>query len=384
MNDLGDHMKKPIKVLRVIGPFAAGGVENITMNYFRSVDPSRVRFDFLFHGKKEISLEKEIEERGSHFFKVEHYRDNNVKSMIETYKIIKENNYDIIHSHMNALSVFPLMAAKFAGAKIRIASNHSTASKHEWKRSIVKFVLRPFSKLFATHYVACSKHAAIWLFGEKAFKKGKVKLIKNAIELEKFRFSETIRQETRKEIGCDEKFIIGHVGRFVRQKNHAFLIEVFEDVVKKNENAILVLIGDGPLKSGIEALVVEKGLSRYVKFLGLREDVHRWMQAFDVFLLPSLYEGLGNVITEAQAASTVSIISEGVPEEVKITEFVDQLSLSQSISEWSEQILKYRIGYPRKDTINLMIDNGYEIRAASESLVDYYEELMEVVRKEKT
>jgi len=376
-------MKKTIKVLRIVGPFAAGGVEQITMNYLRHIDPARVQLDFLFHGKEAISLEEEIKVRGSQLFQVAHYSKHLIKSMIETYKIIKANDYDIIHSHMNALSVFPLMAAKFAGAHIRIASNHSTASKYEWKKSLVKFVLRPFAKLFATHYAACSKHAAIWLFGEKAFKNGSVKLIKNAIELEKFKFSEVVRQEARAEIGYDEAFVIGHIGRFVEQKNHAFLIEVFADVVKHHEKARLVLIGDGPLKNEIQQLVIEKGLSNDVTFLGLRQDVNRWMQAFDVFLFPSLYEGLGNVITEAQAASTVSIISEGVPKEVKITEFVEQLSLSKPVSAWREQILKYVAGYPRKETLTVLREHGYEIGAATDDLVHYYEELMAAGRKEK-
>jgi len=369
-------MEKTIKVLRIVGPFAAGGVEQITMNYLRHIDPDRVQLDFLFHGKEAISLEEEIKAHGSQVFQVAHYSKHLIKSMIETYKVIKENNYDIIHSHMNALSVFPLMAAKCAGANIRIASNHSTASKYEWKKSVIKFVLRPFAKLFATHYAACSKHAAIWLFGEKAFKNGNVKLIKNAIELEKFKFSKAIRQETRAEIGYDETFVIGHIGRFVEQKNHAFVIEVFADVVKHHENARLVLIGDGPLKCEIQQLVVEKGLSKQVTFLGLRQDVHRWMQAIDVFLFPSLYEGLGNVITEAQAASTVSIISEGVPKEVKITELVDQLSLSAPVSVWCAQVLKYAVGYPRKETLHLMRTHGYEISAATDDLIDYYEGLM--------
>ncbi|WP_160725763.1 glycosyltransferase family 1 protein [Bacillus sp. USDA818B3_A] len=366
---------KPIRVLRIMGPVISGGVDIITMNYYRALDKEKVQLDFIFDGYHETPIDNEIEEMGGKVFKVEPYTSSMWKSMKQVYRIIKENNYQIVHSHMNALSVFPLFAAKLAGAKIRIASNHSTATKGEVKKTIMKYVLRPFAKVFPTHYAACSKHAGYWLFGKKSCESGKVTFIKNAIDLNKYNFSEDVRNAVRAELGIKNEFVIGHAGRFAYQKNHRFLVEIFEEVVKVYPNSVLLLAGEGPLRSEIESLVKEKGLNDNVKFLGVRRDMNKIMQALDVFMFPSFYEGLGNVITETQAVSTMSIVSEGIPDEVRFTEYVVGMNLSQTAKEWAEETLKYKDGYVRRNTKQDMQKNGYDIELAAARLKDYYIDL---------
>ncbi|MEK6446662.1 glycosyltransferase family 1 protein [Priestia aryabhattai] len=366
---------EPIRVLRIMGPVISGGVDIITMNYYRAINKEKVQLDFIFDGYHKTSIDDEVKEMGGKIFKVEPYTSSMWKSMKQVYQIVKENDYQIVHSHMNALSVFPLCAAKLAGAKVRIASNHSTATKGETKKTVLKYMLRPLAKVFPTHFAACSKHAGHWLFGKEFCESGKVSFIKNAIDLKKYHFSEEVRTNVRAELDVSDKFVIGHAGRFAYQKNHKFIVETFEEVVKVHPNSVLLLAGDGPLKPEIESLVKEKGLDDKVRFLGVRRDINRIMQAFDVFLFPSFYEGLGNVITEAQAVSTISIVSEGIPDEVRFTEYVVGMNLSQTAKEWAREVLKYKDNYTRRDTKQDMRNNGYDIDLAAEQLVDYYIEL---------
>lgn len=367
----------PIRVLRIMGPVVSGGVDIITMNYYRAMNKDKIQLDFIFDGYHETIIDNEIPNMGGKIYKVESYTSSMWKSMRQVYKIIKDNKYQIVHSHMNALSVFPLCAAKLAGAKVRIASNHSTATKGEIKKTLLKYILRPFAKVFPTHYAACSQHAGYWLFGKKSCDKGNVKFIKNAIDLDKYTFSTDIRKQVQEELGVQGKFVIGHAGRFAYQKNHKFIVEVFAEIVKKYDNTVLLLAGDGPLKPEIERIVKEKNLNDKVIFLGIRNDIYRIMQAIDVFLFPSFYEGLGNVITEAQAVSTVSFVSEGIPDEIRFTEYVIGMNLSQPAEEWADAILVYKDGYKRKDTKLIMEKNGYSIEKEANSLVEYYLDLYE-------
>lgn len=231
-------------------------------------------------------------------------------------QFFREKKYRIVHSNINTLSVFPLYAAKKAGVPVRIAHSHSTSNQREWKKNLMKNALRPFSKVWATDYFACSELAGRYLFGNKAFDKGEVKIIHNAIDVEKFKFDPEARKKLRKEIGiADDDFVVGHIGRFVEQKNHRFLIDVFAEVKKKKKNAKLVLIGQGPLREEIEQKVKDLGLEKDVFFLGQRSDTNKLYSVFDVFCLPSLYEGLPVVGVEAQANGVPCVFSDRITKE---------------------------------------------------------------------
>ena len=288
------NLDEKIIVAHIMGKWNGGGVESVVMNYYRNIDRNRIQFHFLCDEDSTDIPYEEIEKLGGKVIVIPPYQKL-FKYQKELYRIFKENNYKIIHSHINALSVFPLRIAKKAGVPIRIAHSHSTSNKKEWKKNILKMILRPFSKLYANNYFACTEYAGKWLFGKKVVERKELNVINNAIDLKKFEFNENTREDLRKELGIKEDvLVIGHVGRFMKQKNHEFFIDVFEKAIKQDDNIYLILVGQGPLEDKIKEMAKEKGIEDKILFLGQRNDVNKLYQAMDIFVLPSLYEGLRN------------------------------------------------------------------------------------------
>jgi glycosyltransferase involved in cell wall biosynthesis len=369
--------ERKIRVLRIIGECKTGGTETIALNYYRNLEHNKIAMDFLFYGESIARFNNELQLYSDNVINVTNYKENIVKSIIEIRNVVRNGNYDIVHAQLNALNMFPLMGAWLGGAKIRIASNHSTANlKYETTKSIVKYILKPTTKIFATKYAACSKYAGEWCFGKRALKKGKITVIHNAIDLDEFSFNDDIRMDVRKELKWEASLVIGHAGRFIEQKNHKLILEIFNAIHQKCPNSLLVLVGGGELLDDIKATVHKMRLDNCVQFLGIRFDMNRLMQGMDVFLFPSLYEGLGNVLTEVQAVGLHSVASDAVPNEVKMTDLVDIIPLNAPIDEWAEAVLKYNDGYKREDTHSILKANGYEIKSASIELEKYYEGLL--------
>ena len=271
-----------------------GGVESVVMNYYRNIDRDKIQFHFLCDEDSTDIPYDEIEKLGGKVIIIPPYQ-RLFEYQKELYRIFKENNYKIVHSHINALSVFPLRIAKKAGVPIRIAHSHSTSNKKEWKKNILKMILRPLSKLYANNYFACTEYAGKWLFGKKIVERKELNVINNAIDLKKFEFNENTRKALREELGIkDDTLIIGHVGRFMKQKNHEFLVEVFNEVYKKNQNTLLILIGQGPLLSEIKQKAINLNIEDKIKFIGQVTDIEKYYNIMDIFLFPSIYEGLRN------------------------------------------------------------------------------------------
>ena len=331
--------KKPIIVAQIMGKWVGGGVESVIMNYYRHLDHSKVQFDFICDEDSTRIPYDEIKKLGGRVFLVPKYQ-NLPKYLKALEKLFKENQYRIVHSNINTLSVFPLYAAKKAGVPFRISHSHSTSNPKEWKRNLIKNILRPFSKRYATDYFACSELAGRYLFGNKAFDQGKVKIIHNAIDIEKFKFDEVARKKLRKGFGIkDSTIVIGHVGRFVQQKNHTFLVDVFNEYYKKNPDSKLLLVGSGPLEDEIKKKVERLGLKDSVLFLGQRDDINKLYSVMDVFCLPSLYEGLPVVGVEAQAAGLPTIFSNRISKEVIVSSYAKIVSI-QDIGFYVENINK--------------------------------------------
>lgn len=368
---------KPIRIAQIIGKWVGGGVEAVVMNYYRHIDRTKVQFDFICDSDSTNIPYDEIKELGGKVILIPPYQKV-FKYHTELKKVLKEGNYTIVHSHINTLSVFSLWAASSAKVPVRIAHSHSTIvnNKREWKRNIMKNVLKHFSKVFATEYYACSVAAAISQFGEKTYNQSKVTIINNAIDLDKFKYNEKLRKEKRKELNIkNSTLVIGHIGRFVETKNHEFLLDIFDEVHKQNKDSLLLLAGQGPLMNEIKDKVNDLNLNDFVKFLGQRNDANELYQVFDVFCLPSLYEGLPVVGVEAQAAGLLCILSDNMTKEVKVLDSTVFMSLQNTAKEWADKILELYENYKRINTSDEISKNGFNIKEEAKKLEYKYIDL---------
>ena len=340
---------EPIRVAQIIGKWLGGGVESVVMNYYRHIDRTKIQFDFICDEDSTNIPYGEIEKMGGKVILIPPYQKV-FKYHKKLKEVLKSGGYKIVHSHINTLSVFSLFAAKCAGVPVRIAHSHSTTNKKEKKKNLLKQVLRAFSKVFATDYMCCSELAGRWLFGNKEYDNGNVYLLNNAIDLDKFKYDEEKRKEKRKELNIeDSTLVIGHVGRFVEQKNHRFLIDIFNEVHKQKENSILLLAGQGPLMEEMKEKVKILGIEDSVKFLGQRSDINELYQAMDLLLFPSLYEGLGMVVVEAQISGLPCVVSTEIPKIAKVTKKITFVNLENKTETWNEIIFKYLSNINRKN-----------------------------------
>ena len=327
-----------IRIAQIMGKMENGGVEAVVMNYYRHIDRNKIQFDFIVDNDSSCPQEQEILSLGGRVIRIAPYQSI-ISNMRDLKKLFKENDYRIVHAELTTMSVFSLAVAKACGVSVRICHGHNTACKGETKKNILKYMLRPFSRTFATHYFACSDYAGKWLYGKSIDKSKRYMIIPNAIDTEKYKFDPEVREAVRKELDIEDKFVIGHIGRFVYQKNHDFLIDIFNEVYKRNSNAVLLLIGEGALLDDIKAKVHKLGLDDVVHFLGVRQDAYRFYQAFDVFLLPSRYEGLPVVGVEAQIAGLPCVFSNSMTEETNFTN--NLLFLNDNEEMWAKRVLDF-------------------------------------------
>lgn len=365
-------MKKN-NVLQIVPFLDGGGVENLLLNYYKHLGNENFKFDFIVHGAKKGGQERIFENMGSKIFHIKSKHENIIDNLKSMKKIIFSGDYDVIHVHQGIMGVFPLYYAKKSGIKIRIAHAHKAYEKKSLIQKALDKILLPFLKRYATHWLACSKDAGISLWGEKAVKNDNVIIIKNGIDVEKFKFNEEKRKEKRKELNIENKFVIGSVGRLSYQKNHDFLIDIFNEIYTKNKNSELIIAGSGELETEIRNKIKTLGLEKNVKLLGLREDVNDILLAIDVFVLPSRYEGLGIVYIEAQASGLLSFGSEGVvPHEVKVTDLMEFIPLEKSSKYWANKILNHSNKYERVDTSKEIKLRGYDLDEMIKSIKNIY------------
>lgn len=371
-------MKEPIRILHILQRMEAGGTQALLMNIYRKIDRTKVQFDFLVEYPNKQFYDDEIISMGGKIYYTNVRNDFNIfKFQKELKKILKENNYKIVHVHAFTIGYFCLKTAKRCGVPIRIAHSHNNETVHDSKY-LLKRVMQKLYTIHANNLFACSEAAGRYLFGNREFK-----VLNNAIDSEKFIFNAQIREETRKELSLENNFVVGHVGRFHAQKNHKFLINVFKEIKAKQNNAKLILVGSGPLENEIKKQVEDLNLVKDVIFLGNRGDMNRIFMAMDVFVFPSLFEGLGIVSIEAQATGTPVICSEGLPEESKITPIYKKLNLSDSLEKWAEESIK--ITKNKLCNTNMqekVIKSGFDMSSTVGWLRDYYINLYNNVKKE--
>lgn len=364
----------PIRILQILNHMDYGGIEAVVMNYYRHIDRTKIQFDFAVSRDSVLPQRKEMKELGGNIYllpPISHVAGYHraVK------KLIQSHGYDIIHCHMNTLSVFPLFAAYRAGAKVRICHNHTTAHRGEGARTILKYLLRSMNRWFATDYFACGEYAGKWMYGKKAMQTGRVYIMRNAIDVEKFRYNTITRISMRMKMDLVDKFVVGHIGRFMYQKNHEFLIDVFSEVHRRNEDAVLLLVGEGELEGHIKKKVKRLGLEKNVIFYGTSEDTSKLYQVMDVFCLPSFYEGLPVVAVEAQMNGLTVVSSWNVTPEIAVLNSYRQVALENNPSVWAEEILKADIRESsRQNAWKVMEKSGFSIEEEAGKLEKWYRE----------
>lgn len=361
-------MGELIRVLQVVTHMNRGGLETMLMNYYRNIDRTKVQFDFLTHRpeNEKKDYDDEIRSLGGkiyHMPVLNPFSRNYMKSLDEFFKEHKE--YKIVHSHLDCLSAYPLKMAKKNGVPVRIAHSHNTSQEKNLKYLIKDYSKKQIPK-YATHLFACGREAGEWMFGKHKFQ-----IMNNAIDAKKFIYNEEVRKQKRQELGIEGKFVIGHVGRFNLQKNHEFLIRCFKDFAKSNKDAILILIGNGELQDKIRQQVKEYQIEDQVKFLGLREDIPQLLQAIDLFLFPSLFEGLPVTLVEAQAAGLPCVISDTITDEIMITDAISKVSLESDLKKWNQAILKYK-DMKRRNTMSEIEAHGFDIEKNARWLEEFY------------
>lgn len=323
-----------IRVLQCVNNMHRAGLETMLMNYYRHIDRTKIQFDFLVHRQERADYDDEIEALGGRIFRAPKLMPWNYPAYFALMKqFFREHpEYKIVHSHIDSMSYLPLLAAKRAGVPIRIAHSHNTFIDWDYKYFLKQYFRYQLLSV-ATHCMACGEEAGKFLFRGASFS-----VLPNAIDMEKFYFDPSIRERKRKELGVADSFVVGHVGRFSAQKNHEFLITVFDALSRKKEDTILLLVGTGEKESQIREQVARHGLEDKVFFLGSRNDVAELYQAMDVFVLPSLFEGVPLVGIEAQTSGLPCVFSNKVPKEVEVTDSCSFLPLEMSLEKWIEVI----------------------------------------------
>lgn len=360
-------MEKPIRVLHVVTYMGCGGLETMLMNYYRHIDRTKVQFDFLVHRDFEADYDHEILELGGNIFHLPRLNPFSIHYLFELNSFLKKHSeYKIIHVHQDCLSSIILKRAKRYNIPIRIAHSHNANQDKNYKYLIKRWFMKSIPK-YATALFACGKDAGDWMFNGVPFL-----ILNNAIETEKFTYNLDKRKKIRQSLGLSNEMVIGHVGRFERQKNHDFIIEIFHNITRLNSNTKLILVGSGSLQDYIKARVNDMKLDDKVIFLGNRNDVNNLLQAMDVFVFPSFYEGLPVTLIEAQASGLPIIKSDNISNQCVITPNVYSKSLSESAEEWAKDILKFEKRFKRKDMNKNIIDQRYDILCNVKWLQDYY------------
>lgn len=327
-----------LRVLHMTSELDGGGVDRILYDYSTRMLPD-IKSDFLVSSSNRGILEAPLEDMGCHVFHIPKIRDGLANRREVTERIISEGRYDVVHDHSGYKAGFLLASAKRLGVPCRIAHAHIAKVPESAVARIKRACVTSYTVRNATHLFACGKDAARWMWGNKRFDCGDVHVMPIAIDTDKFQFSEAVREEVRQELGIGDALVIGNVARFSTQKNHKRLLSIFAAVRRIRSDVILLLIGRGELFEEIKALSMSMGFGDSVKFLGVRNDVPRLLNAMDVFLLPSLYEGLPVSLIEVQANGLPMVTSEVVTNEALLLPTSCTLPLSATDDAWALRIL---------------------------------------------
>lgn len=366
-----DKLPEPIRVLNLFTVMDRGGAETMVMNYYRHMDRTKVQFDFLVHRQQRGAYDDEIEAMGGRIYRLcPIYPQNFSRYKREIRAFFQAHpEYRIIHSHMSELGYFAFREARRQGIPVRICHAHNAPHGFDLKM-IVRTYFKKRMMPDLTHLFMCGREAGIWLYGAK--NKDRFIMLNNAIDASAYTYDPEKRQAVREQLKLSDAFTLGHVGRFNSQKNHPFLLEIFAALLKREPNAVLLLVGGGADQEKIQAKAQTMGLTDHIRFLGVRSDVANLMQAMDIFVFPSLFEGLPVTMVEAQAAGLPCVISNQIPPECILTEgLVEICALQSSPDTWAD-VIQTKRSFTRTDRRSEIAAHGFDIATEAVKLQEFY------------
>ncbi len=370
---------KQIRILQVFGALNRGGSESMIMNLYRAVDRSEIQFDFVKHTSAHCAFENEIESLGGKVYSAPKFKFYNYFSYKRWWNAFFKGHpeYKIVHGHLFTIaSIFFDVAHKYNCVTI----GHSHSAKVPLK-SLKSILRKPFLLALpktSDYCFACSHDAGKWIYKNRPYV-----VINNAIDVDKFRYSDDCRRRIREEFGLQGKFVVGNIGRLTMQKNQEFLIDVFVEVYKRNRDAALLIVGTGELERTLKEKVAKLGLSDVVVFTGSRPDVPALLSSMDVFVFPSLWEGLPVTVIEAQAAGLPVVCSNSITKEVVVTNFVVSLPLNCGVEMWSSTVLQKNRMDVKDDIKKKIIDAGYGVKENAVMLSRFYRRALEELAEKK-
>lgn len=376
-------MERPIRILHVFGNMNLGGAESRIMDLYRHLDRKRVQFDFLVHTQETCYFENEIQELGGRIYRVPRFRIYNLltyqKALRRFFDAHKE--FCAVQGHMTSTASVYLPIAKKAGIPITIAHARSAGVDRGLKGKITRWMRRDLAKK-ADYLFTCSQLAGRAVFGDKAVEQGKTVFVPNAINCDDFSYDEEKRSRLRKELGIEDKYVIGHVGRFHYAKNHEYLLRIFaqlcriEKEEKLNMDFILLLFGDGDGKKAAMDLAEELHIKEQVLFMGNRANIYDYYQVMDYFVYPSRFEGLPGTMVEAQTSGLRCLMSANICQEVEVTELVKSMSIEEPPEAWARYLIQTAV-YERRSHVEEMRLAGFDVTAQAEKMMNFYETGME-------
>ncbi len=360
------------RLLCCMSSMNTGGAESFLMKQYRAIDREKYQLDFCVNVTERGAYDDEIEALGGKIYRIVSKSENFKKSLKDLENIVRDNGYEgVLVSSVKPGTALELIAARKGGATRLIYRSSSSGADGGFKQKLLHNTVGRLAHFVPTVKLAPGVLAAEYCFGKGCVDKRKVNILNNGIDTAVYRYSDELRRKTRAELGlAGDDFALIHVGRFTAAKNHSFLLEVFSEVLKRNPNARLLLVGGGELEDKIKEKIYQLSLNGRVELLGLRKDVPALLAAGDAFVFPSFYEGMPNTVIEAQALALHCIIADTITEDADITGLVEYLPLGNA-ERWAVAALKYVGGYERRDMTDIFKAKKYDTESTAKEFVKY-------------
>lgn len=363
-----------IRVLQELSALDGGGVAKLLYDYYRNMDYTKIHFDFLIYDYYENGMyENPLKELGCTIYKLPRIKKDKKGYLQGIKKIIREGNYDVVHSHMGSRGLFVMYYSKKYKVPKRIVHSHIAYEPVSDVKRKMNSILAVVAKHYATDLFACGKDAGIYMWGEKVNAAGKIRIMTNAVDTDSFKFSNALRIQKQEELQIKGKFVIGIVGRLSEQKNYPFLFSAYKKLIEQRDDTVLLIIGRGLEEEKIKKLAKDMNIEDSVRFLGIRSDVAELLNAFDLFVLPSKYEGLPVVLIEAQANGVQELVSDKVTKEMDMTDLIQFLPINHTEIEWADAMCCCKPKTDNRENYSDLVKKaGYDIKIESKKMQDFY------------